>query len=180
VSRLKSIANGIDDLNRRIGGAVAWLTLAMVIMQFVVVLMRYVFGIFEVQMQESIVYMHGVLFMLAAGYTLLNDEHVRVDLIYREASPRYKALVNLLGALFFLMPVMALIAWYSWPYVELAWKIREGSRETSGIHGVYLLKSVILAFAGLVFLQGVSMVIHSFLALTGSETPPKAKVVSDI
>nr|WP_184435878.1 TRAP transporter small permease subunit [Roseospira goensis] len=139
----------------------------MVLVQFLVVVLRYVFGLGFIWMQESITYMHGLLFMVGAGYTLLQDGHVRVDVFYREASPRRKALVNLLGTVLFLIPFCVLVLWVSWPYVANSWRVMEGSKETSGIQGVYLLKSVILVFGGLVILQGLSVIARSLLTLGG-------------
>ena len=161
----------IDGLNIRIGRTVSWLALIMVVVQFVVVVQRYVFGIGSIWMQESIVYMHGFLFMLAAGYTLLHNGHVRVDVFYREATPRRKALTDLFGTLFFLLPMCAAVVWLAWPYVSNSWAIFEGSKETSGIHGVYLLKTAIIIFAVLVALQGISLAAHSIRILTGREDP---------
>lgn len=163
----RSIAASIDRLNRTVGRTVSWLALFMVLVQFTLVITRYVFGISEILVQESLIYAHGTLFMLAAGYTLLADGHVRVDIFYRGASPRRKAMADLFGVFFLLIPFCALIWIASWPYVEASWAVREGSRETSGIHAVYLLKSVILAFAALVSLQGISLAIKSALVLAG-------------
>ena len=168
---LVRIAGWIDTLNETVGRAVSWLALAMVIVQFIVVLQRYVFGIGSIFMQESIVYMHGTLFMLVAGYTLLHNGHVRVDVFYRTMAPRAKAWIDLLGTLFLLWPVCYLIFIVSLPYVEASWAVREGSRETSGIQGVYLLKSVILGFVVLLALQGLSMIVHAIRILSGAETP---------
>jgi len=175
---LQRIASILDGFSNRLGQAVSWIVLLMVLIQFAVVIMRYVFGVGSIWMQESIIYMHSLVFMLAAGYTLLHDEHVRVDIFYREASPKYKAAVNLAGTILFLWPMCWLIWDAAYPYVSLSWTIREGSPETSGIPAVYLLKSVILAFAVLVALQGVSLAIHAIRALLGRETiaqdaPPK-------
>ncbi|CAE7594306.1 unnamed protein product [Symbiodinium microadriaticum] len=150
--------------------AVAWLAVFMVLAQFIVVLMRYVFGLGSIAAQESIVYMHGFLFMLAAGYTLFHNGHVRVDVFYRAASDRYKAWINLLGALLFLLPFCYLIFDASWGYVLSSWEIFEGSRETSGIQAVFLLKTAIPLFAVLVGLQGLSQIIHSIAVLRGDET----------
>lgn len=171
MASLARIAGLIDALNERVGRTLSWLTLLMVLVQFVVVLQRYVFGIGSIWAQESIVYMHGTLFMLAAGYTLLHNGHVRVDVFYRTASPAYKARVDLLGTLLLLWPVCFLIFYVAFPYVESSWAVREGSRETSGIQGVYLLKSVILVFVVLLALQGLSTVIHSLRVLAGLEKP---------
>ncbi len=147
----------------------AWLALLMVVVQFVVVVLRYVFGVGSIMMQESIVYMHGILFMLGAGYTLLHGGHVRVDIFYRPASETFKAWVDLFGVVVLLLPVCILIFIYSLPYVENSWHVFEGSKETSGIQGVFLLKTVILVFATLVILQGVSLALHSILRIAGSE-----------
>ncbi|WP_343031133.1 TRAP transporter small permease subunit [Roseospira navarrensis] len=167
MSSLSALARAIDRFSRGVGQTVAWLALIMVLVQFLVVVLRYVFGLGFIWMQESITYMHGLLFMVGAGYTLLMDGHVRVDVFYREASPRRKALVNLLGSLLFLIPFCVLILWVSFGYVANSWRVLEGSKETSGIQGIYLLKSVILVFGGLVILQGLSMIARSVLTLAG-------------
>jgi TRAP-type mannitol/chloroaromatic compound transport system permease small subunit len=169
------IARATDAANERIGVTVAWLALALVLVAFTVVLMRYVFGVGSVKMQESIVYMHATVFMVAAGYTLLHNGHVRCDIFYAAASPRRRALIDLIGVAVFLLPTCALIAWAAWPYVAQAWSVREGSQEGSlGIPGVYLLKSVILVFAGLVALQGIALALHSVLRLAGVEAAAPA------
>ncbi|MFT6490501.1 MAG: TRAP-type mannitol/chloroaromatic compound transport system permease small subunit [Parvibaculaceae bacterium] len=160
----------IDGLNEKIGKTVSWLAVAMLVVQFAIVLMRYVFGINYIWFQESILYMHGFLFMLAAGYALLHDEHVRVDIFYREAAQRTKAMVNLLGSCLLLLPFMVLIFYTSFGFVINSWSDLEGSTETSGIQGIYLLKSAILIFAVLVGLQGISLAIHSLRVLRGEET----------
>jgi TRAP-type mannitol/chloroaromatic compound transport system permease small subunit len=166
---LANIANAINRLNNGIGKWVAWLALTMVLIQFIVVVMRYIFGLGSIMMQESILYMHAILFLAGAGYTLLHEGHVRVDIFYREAMPRTKAIVDLCGAVFFLIPVSVLIWFYSWGYVLQSWSVFEGSKETSGIQGVFLLKTVILVFCGLMIIQGVSMIIASILRLKGRE-----------
>lgn len=166
---MRAIADIIDSFNEHTGRVLSWLALAMVLLQFAVVVGRYVFGVGSIFYQELIIYFHAFLFMLAASYTLKRDGHVRVDVLYREARPRRKAMVNLLGSLFLLLPVCILIIWISWPYVARSWSILEGSQETSGIQAVFLLKSAIIAFAVMVGLQGVSMVIRSLLAIGGDE-----------
>ncbi|HET8728070.1 MAG TPA: TRAP transporter small permease subunit [Alphaproteobacteria bacterium] len=168
MSRLSAIADAIDRLNETIGRTVSWLALFMVLVQCVLVAMRYVFGVASIVIQESLVYAHGLLFTLAAGYTLLHDGHVRVDIFYREASPRRKALIDLLGVLFLLLPFCMLLWLTAWPYVGASWAILEGSREQSGIRGIYLLKSAILALAALIALQGLSLGIRSAAILAGA------------
>ena len=176
MNRLLLLARGIDRLNEHLGRAVAWLSLTLVLVQFLVVVMRYAFGLSSVWLQESILYQHALLFMLGAGYALLHDAHVRIDIFYGNASPRRWALVNLLGVAFFLVPVLGLIIGFGWPYVSLSWAVYEGSRETSGIQAIFLLKSAILVFAALLMLQGASLAVRSVLVLAGctSEAEPLA------
>lgn len=171
MNALASIARFIDAFNERTGRLFSWLAILMVLVQFIVVLQRYVFGIGSIWAQESIVYMHGLMFMVVAGYTLLHNAHVRVDVFYRTAPARAKGWIDLLGTVLLLWPVCFLVFYVAFPYVEASWAVREGSRETSGIQGVYLLKSVILVFAVLLALQGLSTVIHALRILSGAEKP---------
>ena len=168
---LARLAGFIDRTNDTIGRWVSWLALFMVLVQFLLVIMRYVFGLGSIWVQESLIYAHGTLFMVAAGYTLLVDGHVRVDVFYRGASRRWKALVNLCGVLFLLIPVCVLLWMTSFPYVWESWRVKEASRETSGIPYVYLLKTVILVFVVLVILQGISIAIRALLELRGRSGP---------
>ncbi len=169
---LRTFADYIDKFSEVLGRTIAWLALFMVLVQFIVVGMRYVFGIPSIFMQESIIYMHGLVIMIGAGYTLLHEGHVRVDILYSVASPRRKAIIDLVGVAVMLLPISVMIWWVSWNYVAMAWSVREGSVEVSGIQGVYLLKAVILVFATLIALQGISLAIRSVLTLVGVE--PKA------
>ncbi len=166
---LANLARIIDTINERVGRAVSWLTLCMVLVQFVVVVLRYVFGIGSIFMQESIVYMHGIVILFAAGYTLLREGHVRIDILYGPADAKRKAMVDLAGAVFFLLPMCVLIFLLSWPYVSRSWRVLEVSQEGSGIPGVFLLKTVILIYAVLLFLQGLSLAMRSILAVAGED-----------
>lgn len=166
---LAAVVRLIDGANDVLGRAVSWLTLAMVLVAFVVVVLRYVFSIGFVWLQESYVWMHGVVFMVGAGYTLLNEGHVRVDIFYRDGSTRYKAWVDLFGAALLLLPVIVLIAYEAWPYVVDSWLRLEESREAGGLPGLYLLKSVILMFCLAIGLQGLSLAARSVLVLSGHD-----------
>lgn len=173
---LKIISRTIDRLNTAIGRAVCWLALFMVLMQFGIVVLRYVFGAGSLAMYELVVYMHGLLFMMAAAYTLAEDGHVRVDIFYRSASTRWKALVNIIGVLALLLPTCILILHITWPYVLRSWSVLEGSRETSGLPGVFLFKSVILVFAVMLILQGISIVLRAAHTLVEGGDDPGAGV----
>lgn len=139
---------------RRTGRAVMWLLLVMALVQFAVVVLRYVFGVNFIFMQESITYMHGAVFLLAGGYALLTDDHVRVDIFYREASPRKKAMIDLAGTYLFLVPVCLLLIWTASPYVARSWAVGEGSNESSGIQALFVIKSFIPAYAALLMMAG--------------------------
>lgn len=166
LSVLAAFVRTVDRLNDVVGRATAWLTLAMVVITFVVVILRYVFSIGFVWMQESYVWLHGIVFMVGAGYTLLHGGHVRVDIIYREAGPWYKAWVDLCGGLALLMPVIVMIWFVAWPYVLSSWSRFEESREAGGLPGLFLLKTIILVFCVVVGLQGLSLAARSILVLT--------------
>lgn len=168
-SYLLPLARGLDGFAKQAGHFTAWLSLLMVLTMTVIVLLRYIFGLSFIWMQESTTYMHGLLFMLAASYTLWVDGHVRVDIFYRTTSPTRKAIIDFLGTYFFLFPFMFLIIDTALPYVGFSWAVLEGSKETSGIQGVFLLKSVILIFAWMMILQGMSVAIHRAAYLTGYE-----------
>jgi TRAP-type mannitol/chloroaromatic compound transport system permease small subunit len=174
VNTLAAVAEFIDRINDLIGRTVAWLTLGMVVLTFAVVVLRYVFSIGFVWLQESYVWLHGVVFMIGAGYTLLHEGHVRVDILYREASPRFKALVDLFGSLLLMFPVLGMITFVSWPYIADSWLRLEESREAGGLPGLFLLKSVIIAFCLLMGLQGVSLMLRSLLVLLGSAPGARA------
>jgi TRAP-type mannitol/chloroaromatic compound transport system permease small subunit len=166
------IANGIDRATAAIGRAAAWCCLFIVLAEFAVVVMRYAFGIGSIRLQESVLYAHAALFMLAAAWTLQIDGHVRVDIFYARASPRTKALIELVGALVFLLPFTVVIGALSLPYVARSWAIFEGSRETSGLPFVYLLKTLIPLFALLLGLQGVAQAIRAWLVMSGPRIAP--------
>lgn len=172
---LTAIIRFVDQANDKIGRFIAWFALLMVTVQFIVVVLRYVFGIGSIMLQESIIYMHAIVFLVGSGYTLLNDGHVRVDIFYRDSSPKKKAMVDLFGSLFFLIPVCSLISWYTWPYVTGSWQVMEGSKETSGIQAVFLLKSVILIFTFLMILQGISIAAKSILTLFSDQRSAATK-----
>ncbi|MGH6665186.1 MAG: TRAP transporter small permease subunit [Pseudolabrys sp.] len=164
-----ALADRIDRLTTTIGRAVAWLALAIVLLQFALVVGRYVFGFGSIWLSETVIYAHATLFMLAAAWTLRTGGHVRVDVFYAEASPRSRALVDLIGALALLLPFALVLVWLSVPYAARSWAILERSQESSGLPLVFLLKTVIPLFAILMALQGLAQAIRAFALLN----PPR-------
>ncbi len=173
---IERLADGIDRLIAAVGRAATWCCLYLVIVEFAVVVMRYAFGIGSIKLQESVIYAHAGLFMLAAAWTLQVGGHVRVDIFYAQFNARRRALIDLIGAILFLLPFAAVLALLSIPYVARSWKILERSREASGLPFVYLLKTLIPLFAVLIGLQGIAQAIRAALILSGAGAaiPPAA------
>ena len=161
--------NVLDRISAATGRATAWLTLFMVIITFVVVVMRYVFDAGLIWVQESVVWMHAVVFMLGAAYTLRDEGHVRVDVFYRVMSDRHRAWVDLIGVLIFLLPLCVFLGWKSFDFVTQSWSIREASRESGGLPYplIPMLKSVLLLMPVAVALQGASLCLKSLQTLRG-------------
>ena len=160
-----ALATRIDRLSTAVGRAAAWLALAVVLLQFSLVVARYVFALGSIWLSETVIYLHALLFMCAAAWTLRTGGHVRVDIFYAHASKRTQALVDCGGALFLLLPFALVLLWLSVPYVARSWSILERSQESSGLPLVYALKTVIVVFAVQMALQGVSQAVHALASL---------------
>ena len=165
MSYIERIIYFIDSINEWVGKLVSWLLVVMVLNVFLVVVLRYVFGYGAIWMQELYVWSHAIVFLLAAGYTLLHKGHVRIDLIYREASNKYKAIIDLFGTMFFALPVIYFIFIKSLPMVERSWKVFEKSAEAGGLQGLFLFKSVLLVFSLLFGLQFISLGLKNIYSL---------------
>lgn len=157
----------IDRISTLTGKAAAWLTVFMVIVTFVVVVMRYVFDAGLIWLQESVTWMHAVVFMLGAAYTLQQEDHVRVDVFYRDMTPRRRALIDLVGVVVFLFPLCFFLGWKSFDFVAASWALREASMESGGLPYplIPLLKSVLVLMPAALALQGVSLLLRSLRAL---------------
>ncbi len=157
----------IDRFTAIIGKTAAWLTLAMVLLTTYLVVMRYVFSVNSIAMQELVTYMHATVFMLGAAYVLQTDSHVRVDIFYRGFTPRRKALANIFGTLFLLLPFALLFLFYSWHYAASSWRYHEGSAQAGGLPYVYWLKTLLPAFSLLMILQSIAELLRNILNLSG-------------
>lgn len=147
----------IDKMVKGLALIGGWCALAMILLQLFAVIARYVFQYNFVQVQESVVYLHAILFLFGSAFILQINEHVRVDIFYEKFSTKRKRILNLITVLVFILPVIILIFWQSTPYVLSAWKTLEGSPTAGGLPLVYLLKSCILIFALSVLLQTLSI-----------------------
>ena len=145
----------IERVNELLGKSVALLVLFMAVLTLLIVVLRYVFDIGSIALQESVLYMHATLIMLGLSYALQTDSHVRVDIIYSRLRPNVKRLINIGGHVTFLIPFAVLLIVYSWDYVLASWRVQESSPEVGGIPGIYLLKTLIPLSATLLIAQSL-------------------------
>ena len=148
-----------------LGRGVSWLTLVMVVLTFGIVVLRYGFNQGWIWLQESVVYLHAIVFMVAAAWAFQTDDHVRVDIFYRDRSSRHKNWINLSGTLLFLVPFSLFLLFIAWDYVAASWTTLEASREAGGLPLVFLLKSLILVMPVLLLLQSWSTARHCISGL---------------
>jgi TRAP-type mannitol/chloroaromatic compound transport system permease small subunit len=170
---MRELARRIDAFQERFGRAVSWLMFGMVVVVFGDVIFRYVFSRSFVWVQELEWHLFGAIYLLAAGYTLLYDEHVRVDIVYSKLSPRGKAWIDFALLWVFFFPSCLLIIYTSWPFVKASYVVNEGSPDPGGIPARWVLKSVIIVGFALLLLQGVAQAIKSFYWAMGWEEPKR-------
>jgi len=161
----------VDATNVTIGDAARWFALGLVIVTATVVIQRYVFGAASTKLQESVIYMHALLFLLSSASALLAGAHVRVDILYAKLSARGKAWTDLAGVYLALLPMCWLILDTSQSYVGGAWRILERSRESDGLPLVFLLKTAIPIFAVMMAAQAGAMAARAALTLSGRAQP---------
>ncbi len=172
---LKTFMRWIDGLNEWIGRGVAWVTLALVLVIFVDVIMRYLFNTSFVFTQELEWHLFGFIFLIGAGYTLLHDGHVRVDIIYQRLGFKGQAWINLMGVIVFLIPGCLMLIITSFKFVLTSFLILEGSPDPGGIPLRFIVKGFIPAGFSLLLLQGFSLGVHSLMQILGVETPKEEK-----
>ena len=165
MSALEKMTSALDGFAEWTGRAISWLTLLLALTGFLVVVMRYVFNSGWIWMQESLTWMHSLVFMLGAAYTLKHDEQVRVDVIYRGLSDRRRAFIDLTGTVLFLLPLCGYIFYESLPYLLSSWSVGERSREASGLPALYLLKAILPLMAALLIFQGLAQILRSLTIL---------------
>ena len=172
---MRELARRIDRFQERFGRGVSWLSLGMVLVVFGDVVSRYLFRYTSGGMQELEWYLFGTLYLLAAGYTLLHDEHVRVDIVYSKLSPQRRAWLDFVLFWAFFFPSCVLVIYTAWPFVRNAWAVWEGSPDPGGLPLRWLLKSMIIVGFVLLLVQGVSETIKSFYRAMGWETPGETR-----
>jgi len=169
VPRLLRFATAIEKLNAMFGKLCGWCLLVMVGFECTVVILRYALDMGYVWLQEAVVYLHVSVALLACAYALSRGAHVRVDVFYRNARRKKRALVDLLGALSLLLPFSGVILITGWPFAAASWSVLEGSAQPSGIPAVFLLKTLVPGFAALLSLQALALVARSIMVLTSRD-----------
>ena len=164
---LKNISIIIDNFNIKVGKLFSWLLLLMVLLTCLIVILRYLFNIGFIWMQELVRFFYAAVFLICAAYTLAEDAHVRVDIFYSKLSEKKKNIINIFGSLFFLIPVCFIIFYYSFNYVINSWAQLEGSLEERGLHAVFIMKTFIWFFAFMLFAQGFSIIASSINRIRG-------------
>jgi len=173
---IRTLSRWIDAVNEWIGHGVAWVTLGLVLVVFIDVVMRYLFNTSFVFTQELEWHLFGFIFLVGAGYTLLKDGHVRVDIIYQRLGLKGRAWINFFGVLLFLIPGCIMVISTSWKFTVNSFSILEGSPDPGGIPLRFLIKGCIPAGFVLLLLQGISLGIHSLLQILGIEEAEEGKV----
>ncbi|WP_422378007.1 TRAP transporter small permease subunit [Roseibium sp.] len=166
---MDKVAGALERVNLVIGNTLCWAALGMLLLQFVIVLLRYVFGYSFIFLDEGVLYFHAAIFMLGAGYTFLVNAHVRVDIFYAKADERIQSRIDLFGHLFLLAPALIVLLWFSWPMVRGSWAILEGPISVGGIPASFLLKTLIPAYCILLLIQGVAAFIRDLQKLKGAD-----------
>ena len=151
--------NIVEKFINIIGEYISYLIPLMTLFMIIVIVSRYFFGIGQTGLQELVMYFHALVFLGCAGYAFNKDEHVRVDIFYRDASAKYKNLVNLVLGVIFLLPVMFIIAFYSIDLIAMSWKIQEVSNEAGGLGYVFVQKTFIFLFPLTLFAAFINQLI---------------------
>jgi len=166
---LKALTVFIDGINKVMGTVATLFILVLVLITMTDVTLRYLFHAGSVAFQELEWHLYAANFVLAAGWTMLKDGHVRIDILYNMGGPRKRAAIDLIGVLLLCIPFCLIVIWSSWPFFVNAWSIREGSPDPGGLPARYILKAMIPLGFSLVLLQAFSQAVKSFFALTGRE-----------
>ena len=169
LSFVRALIRRIDAVNDWVGRATAWLTFLLVLVTTYDVAMRYLFQKSFVFIQEMEWHIFAIMFLVAAGYTHLKGDHVRVDIFYARMSRQRQAWVDLVCGVFFLFPTCFLLIWTSIPFVTASVKVLEGSPDPGGIPGRFLLKAVIPLGFALIGLQGISETVKNLFRVLGKE-----------
>jgi len=174
LNALLSLSRAIDKLNERIGLTVSWLVLAAVLISAANAIVRKAFNVSSNSFLEIQWYLFSVVFLFCAGYTLLRNQHVRIDVIAGRLSPQAQAWIDILGTIFFLMPMALTIMWLSWPVFVQAYERHEVSTNAGGLI-IWPARLLVPIGFFLLVIQGVSELIKRVAFLKGLIPDPAQK-----
>ena len=177
---LKKIILIIEEITTTIGNKISWLVILMTFTAFSVAIFRYFFNIGFVWMQEIYIWMNGLIFLLGASYSLLHDKHVRVDIFYRILNEKYKAYINIIFSVLFIIPFVFIVSKYSIPYVLKSWFSFEKSREAGGLEFLYLYKTTIILFCFFLFIQSIALIFRCILVIKEKENKIFFKILKKL
>jgi TRAP-type mannitol/chloroaromatic compound transport system permease small subunit len=172
-SSIRRLARRIDAWQDAFGRALSWLMLVMVLVVFSDVVLRYALNVTSVFTQELEWYLFAITYLLGAGYVMLYDEHVRVDIVYSRLSPRRKAWLDFILLFVFFFPSCFLIMYTTWPFFRNAYRVLEGSPDPGGIPARWALKAVIIIAFAILAIQGFSQAVKSYYVARGWEEPAR-------
>jgi TRAP-type mannitol/chloroaromatic compound transport system permease small subunit len=172
-SAIRRLARRIDAWQDAFGRALSWLMLVMVLVVFSDVVLRYALNVTSVFTQELEWYLFAITYLLGAGYVMLYDEHVRVDIVYSRLSPRRKARLDFILLFVFFFPSCFLIMYTTWPFFRNAYRVLEGSPDPGGIPARWALKAVIIIAFAILAIQGFSQAVKSYYVARGWEEPAR-------
>lgn len=181
---LLKFSRAVDRLNDRIGSAVKWLTLIMVLVGSFNAVARWATRFSGVSLSSNAYtdtqwYLFSLVFLLGAAYGLNQDIHVRVDVLYSRLSEKGRAWIDLVGSVVFLVPFCAMMLWVSFPMVRVSWAIREASADPGGLPR-YPIKAVILIAFFLLLLQGLSEIVKRIEIIWGPGRPDDPDVLAEV
>lgn len=168
---MNRIIQALDAFNRSAGSLTSLVMLPLLCITLAVVVLRYVFGVGLIWLQDSYVWLTSLFFIGLSGSALLHDRHVRVELFYARMRPKTQAVVNILGVLLLLWPTLTVIALNSYKPIARSWRFLEASPNAGGLTFAYVHKSLIYVFCALLFIQGLSLLLKSVGVLRGDVKP---------
>ncbi len=162
---VRALAGRIERLSILIGKSGSLILPLLVLTILVNVILRYVFNIGLIELEELQWHLNATVVMCCLAFTLQADEHVRVDLFYNRLALRSRDWVNLLGLVLLFLPFTGLVSWHAWQLAAYSWELKEGSPMPSGLPARYIIKGIMAAGMTLLTLQGIALLLNCLCRL---------------
>ena len=161
---MKNLQKFLDNFIEKVGYGTSFLVVVMVFFVTLTLFLRYVLSIGSVALQESIMYLHAIFFMIGISFAIKENAHVKIDILSNKFNSKQKNVVFIAGLIFFMIPFSLFVIFISIDMVSNSWEVMEQSSEAGGLNLVYLLKSVIPLTGFLIFLQSISELIKNIIS----------------